>query len=506
MTTTPILSIPTAARGLVRAYIKAHPDFDAYAAKLGVHSRDVKNADLIAFAERWNLLEEVKAIIAKAEGRKATPFATERLNEAVADVYAFNVKEDAAIERKLTDVSTFALDAVLANVSDFLSPLVRKELEKALQPVLEAANKPAQTIDRIVEVEAQPKAPAGQVPYAFKTGKSVEFAKLFGVRTTLAWGKRPIALWEAHGAAPAIDPFYVVDGQTMAVLATAAEHGTNVWMVGPSGSGKSTMPEQFAAYTGRPFAKIGFTRQTEVADLTGATGIKAGDTQWDDGALIQAMKRPGTVILFDEPTFAPAGVQAIIQATTDDHRSYTIHATGEVVRCAPGVTFVIADNTNGAGDETGQYAGTNQANAALVNRFKRMVRVDYMTKAQETEALMNRCPGLPQAAAEHVAEFVAHARKLPEVEGVALSLRQMCGFVGMVKDGFGSKFSFECAILNRLPNTERAAIETLATLQWNQTFETLFTGSPSTPEASNTPGDSKAAHAFDDEVSASLNR
>jgi cobaltochelatase CobS len=302
--------------------------------------------------------------------------------------------------------------------------------------------------------------------------------------------------------APPVDQYFIIDAEPMAALATAAEHETNVWLVGPAGSGKTSMPEQFAAYTGRPFTKIQFTKHTVVQELVGGKGAKGGSTHWEDGSLIAAMRRPGMVIFIDEPCQAPAGVQMIVQNVTDDHRTYTIHETGEVVRAAPGVMFIIADNSNGTGDESGQYAGTNQANTALVNRFKRMIKVDYLTKAQETTALMNRCPGVPQAAAEHLTDFVARARKLPEMEGVALSLRQMVGFVGMVKDGFSAKYAMECAILVKLPMTERAALETMATLQWSDTFEKLVAG----VSLSNMPSNSAGAAAFDDEISAELNR
>jgi cobaltochelatase CobS len=490
------LSIPTAARGKVRAYIKGQPGFDAWIAKMAIDSRDVRNVHLVEYAEAHGLLPNVKAIIAKATGQKASPFATESLNEAVAEAYAANSKKVATMS-----TSAFTFDAVVADIDAFLSPVVRKSLENALLPVLDAANKPAVVTEKIVTVPAPLSAPAGSVPYAVKTGATLPFAKLFGVRTSLAFGQKPISLWEAHGLAPQVDPYFVVDAQVMAVLATAAEHETPVWMVGPSGSGKTSTPEQFAAYTGRPYVKVAFTKQTEVAELVGTTSAKDGTTFWEDGALIAAIRRPGTVILIDEPTVASAGVQMIIQNMTDDHRTYTIHATGEVVKVAPGVMFVIGDNTNGAGDETGQYAGTNQSNTSLVNRFKRMVRVDYLTKAQETSALVNHTR-IPQAAAEHVVEFMQRARKLPEMEGVALSLRQMVGFVDMVKDGFGARYAFECAVLTRLPGTERAAIETMATLQWSEQFEQLLAGAPVT----NAPSDTAAASAFDDEVSASLGR
>jgi cobaltochelatase CobS len=263
------------------------------------------------------------------------------------------------------------------------------------------------------------------------------------------------------------------------------------------------MAYQFAAFTGRPFTKIGFTKQTDVAEMVGGMAAKDGTTFWQDGALLAAIRRPGNVIAIEEPTTAPAGVQMIIQNITDDHRSYTIHATGEVVKVAPGVMFVITDNTNGSGDETGQYAGTNQSNTSLVNRFKRMIHVDYLSKAQEASALVNHT-NIPLPAAEHVAEFMQRARKLPEMEGVALSIRLMVGFIGMVKDGFSAKYGFEVAILNRLPGTERAAIETMATLQWSQEFEALIAGAPA--PVTNAPSNTAAAHAFDDEESASFSR
>jgi len=84
----------------------------------------------------------------------------------------------------------------------------------------------------------------------------------------------------------------------------------------------------------------------------------------------------------------------------------------------------------------------------------------------------------------------------------------MVGFVNTVKDGFAAKAAFDVAVLSRLPNAERAALETLATLQWSEQFENLLHGV--TPANENlgpvAPADSAASRAFDDDVTASLNR
>jgi MoxR-like ATPase len=511
-----VTSIPTAARGSVRAYIKQHPAWDNWIAKKGVASRDAKNTDLLDFAGELGLLGEVAKIIASSStvsnaisSYVARTGMCDSIDEAEA-MKAMKAKEDHKLweDRAAAEIAAigepagFAAGDILRSVEQFLSPLVRRELEKALAPVVDAANKPAVEVERIVtQVVTQQVGASGVVvattsPLPVKTGKSVPFSKLFGVGTSHAFGKREISLWNSYGHAPDVDPFYVVDAVTMGMIATAAESGDYVWQVGPSGSGKTTNPRQFAAYTGRRFFTITCTKHTEVADLIGGDGARGGETYWQDGALIEAVKIPGAVILIDEPTLASPGVQAIFQAITDDSRTYTVHATGEVVKVALGVMFVVADNTNGAGDETGQYAGTHQANAALVNRFRRMVRVDYMSKAQEAKALVN-WTGIPLPAAEHVVDFFARARRLPEMEGIVMSLRQMTGFVRTVKDGFGSKSAFEVSVLNKLPATERAAVDALATLDWHQDFEAALVGQAKAP-LTNQPSDSHAAHAFDD--------
>jgi MoxR-like ATPase len=221
-------------------------------------------------------------------------------------------------------------------------------------------------------------------------------------------------------------------------------------------------------------------------------GLRNGNTVWEDGILTKAMRAPGTVILIDELTIAPAGVQAIIQHAASERRSIDL-PTGEVVRAADGVVFCVADNTAGSGDEGGLYAGTNTSNAALVTRFGRMLHIDYLTVQQETEALANhtRCP-VP--AAQHLVEFVHRCRKLATLQGVVLSLRQMVGFIQCVQDGFTAKDAFEMAISSRMPATERATIEASADLAWSTTFDALMHNKP-TPA---TPSTSAASSAFAD--------
>lgn len=506
--------IPTQARGALRAFIRGHAGFDAWARRMGMASRDVRNQHLIDYALENGLEAQVMQIInaPMAPAPKGMGVA-DSMDEADAMRALAQAERQAEAEGALpvqpepqkSDAADMA--SILAPVDAFLSPLVRAELEKALKPVVAAANKPPVEIERVVYQAALAPIAEGALPYA-TTGNKVAVGSLFGFKGG-NHAKAQITTWESHGAAPAIDPFYVVDGFNMAMLATGIERGVNVWLAGPSGSGKTSMPIQFCAYTGRPCVKFSFTRQTEVADLLGGIAVKTdGSTTWEDGALIQAVKRPGTVIVLDELTIAPAGVQAIFHALADDSRSLTL-PTGEKVICAPGVVFIVADNTKGFGDETGQYHGTNAANAALVNRFKRLIEVTYMSEADEATAIVNHT-GCPLSAAQSLAQFIARARKLPEMENVVLSLRQMTGFIQTVQDGFTVKQAAVTSFLNRLPSTERAALETLFTLVWASDFEAAMQNkpkaAPAAPAVGTQASNSAAARAFDDETSASLNR
>jgi len=429
---------------------------------------------------------------------------------------AFNMQEDARIEALINDdpfvpvtpaVEPLTNDDILAGVDQFLSPFVRAEIEKAIAPLVAAANKAPETVfvevekvvEKIVEVPAAPQAPEGQLPFATRAGTAA-LGSLFGFEGE--GEDTQVTMVESFGAAPAMDPYYVADPVNIRVMATAFERGANVWAFGPGGSGKTSMPKEIAARTGRPYVKISFSRNSHADDMIGGKGMENGSTQWEDGVLIAAMKRPYTVIAFDEVSLATAGVQGILQGVTDSHRTYFL-PNGEKVIAAPGVCFVVCDNTAGRGDDTGLYAGTNPSNAALVDRFDRMIRVDYIAVELEARALANHT-GAPLEAATHVAEFAARARRMPEMQAMVLSLRGLTAFVNMVSDGFNVDQAAEATILNKLADTERAAMETFFTLAWKQDFVNLLRGQMPQPPVQ--PSNSYAARAFDDETSALLAR
>lgn len=209
--------------------------------------------------------------------------------------------------------------------------------------------------------------------------------------------------------APQIDANYVWPDDTALAMSALAQ-GQHVFLTGPAGTGKTTWAQQLAARYGRPFDRISCDDQTEAATLVGMTVPDGnGGVKWQDGQLSRAIRRPGTVILLDEPSVARPGALMVMQALLDGARALRAQETGELIPVAPGVLFIAADNTNGTGDETGQYEGTRRLNRAFLDRFAYTVAVDYLPVDREAQVLA-KVTGMRPAHALQLAKFAAATR------------------------------------------------------------------------------------------------
>jgi cobaltochelatase CobS len=355
---------------------------------------------------------------------------------------------------------------VLSPVRPFLADKLVEQIESVLRPIVAQAHKPAivqvQTVEKVVEriVETPALSPMreGEARRATRIGQTT-MAKAFSVGG--ASGKMSVQLWD-DPLAPKPDQGYVLDGVRMFLAASSFEAGETVWLAGAAGTGKTTLAREYAARTGRGFTRIGFSRTTELVDLLGQKeptpdGVSgAVKMVWTDGVFTQAIRRPGTVILLDELTAAPPGT-AIAFQTILDERKVTL-PTGEVVSFADGVVVSIADNTAGYGDESGVYAGTHSANAALVDRAARVVVVDYLPTMLEAEALQKRTSA-SQGACVRVAEFAAKVRNEAARNGGdsrPFSIRRLIAFMNAThRDGLKPADSWDITVLSRLPEADR---------------------------------------------------
>ena len=170
-----------------------------------------------------------------------------------------------------------------------------------------------------------------------------------------------------------------------------------IWCWGPSGCGKTELFVQIAARLQRSCVTISFGEEMSLRELMGtidlvSDGNGSSITRYRHGQLTQAMQVPMTIIILDEFNMAPPGVAAQFNRLLETGE-LTIPETGETVKSAEGVVFVVTANTAGSMDETGTYAGSQIQNGATRTRFTAL-RVNYMPADREAALLRKAYPNL----------------------------------------------------------------------------------------------------------------
>ena len=135
---------------------------------------------------------------------------------------------------------------------------------------------------------------------------------VFGVEVTDIKGNPLMVDIYNHPAAPDVDPLFIWTRPILEDLLGVQETGENLWFGGDRGTGKSETARQFAARTGRNFARVNYHKHSSADEFIGAVGLENGQTTFKCGSFLQAFLTPSTVILNDEISNAPEGELATL--------------------------------------------------------------------------------------------------------------------------------------------------------------------------------------------------
>lgn len=294
--------------------------------------------------------------------------------------------------------------------------------------------------------------------------RSADFMKLAeNVRGIASGVTVPVSVFERHDQqdmVPATDDEYIWTPETLRDAIAALDYNIPSYFWGHAGTGKSTAWEQFCAFTNRPFMRVQHTANTEEAHIVGQMLANENGTYFEPGPLTLAMKY-GWVYLADEYDFAFPQVLGIYQPILEGKALIIKEAPAEWRRVEPHpqFRFVATGNTNGSGDETGLYQGTNLQNAANYSRFGIVSKLGYMNPADEAQ-ILERKAKISNKHASQLVDFANRIRGSYERGEITNTIgpRELL-FAGKLGALFGGDFKagLERAFINKLPSTSAVA-------------------------------------------------
>ena len=300
-----------------------------------------------------------------------------------------------------------------------------------------------------------------------------------------SWNKGEFDLWvtvhdikqysdEQRAQIPKVDPMYLPNCKSAALLAYAIEYDdAPVFLHGAPSVGKTSLVNYICALLNRPFYKLNFFAHITPEHLVGCDKLRhesgATVSQWQDGVVPVAMRTPNAVMLLDEPTAGSAECQMVLQAALErGGRLFLADADGSIadrtVYAAPGMRWVMCDNTLGQGDPTGKFVGTSPQNSAWLDRVGTFVHVDWIDRTLEAQMLKKYAPDCTIdlcASIVSVASLLRDAYRKDELSTVC-SMRVTQAWARHAARLRDPRFAFELAFVNRLddPNEQSAVLET----------------------------------------------
>lgn len=236
-----------------------------------------------------------------------------------------------------------------------------------------------------------------------------------------------------------------IRGQESAIemINIAAQADIPVLLIGETGTGKTTIVKHVAEENGKKWSRFNLTGETTVDDFVGKFVLRDGNTEWQDGILLQAMKR-GDWLIVDEINVALPEILFVLHSLLDDDKYVVVASNdGKVVRPHEDFRFFATMNP------VDEYAGTKDLNKAFKSRFGVILNVSYPDPIVEVQIVAGKT-GIDPAVAASMVDVATKIRELKAKEEVFYT----CSTRDLIQWGKLSKVTdmvraFDSAVLNK---------------------------------------------------------
>lgn len=223
-------------------------------------------------------------------------------------------------------------------------------------------------------------------------------------------------------------------------------------LIGDTGIGKTTIIKNAAESQKREWIRFNLTGDTTVDEFVGKYVLHEGETQWQDGVLLRAMKE-GKWLICDEINAALPEILFVLHSLLDDDRHVmVVNHDGEVVRPHADFRFFATMNP------VDEYAGTKELNKAFKSRFSFVIVIKTPDGDTEANIIEDRTKvGIGEARKMVMAAKVIRTLKAKKEIFLTVSTRDLLQW-GNVSKHCTSAEAFEVTILNKCDDEEEKAL------------------------------------------------
>lgn len=215
---------------------------------------------------------------------------------------------------------------------------------------------------------------------------------------------------KASSYTPNIDHDYIFHESSRDLIVWFLNPTDPLYVFGPTGCGKTSCIKQLAARLNYPVFEVTGHGRLEFADLAGHHTIHNGNMTFDYGPLSLAMKYGG-LFLLNEIDLTSPDVAAGLNGILDGSPLCIAENGGEIIMPHANFKFAATANTNGGGDDTGLYQGTQRQNLAFSDRFM-LCEIGYPDAEVEENLLERKFPNLPAELCGKMVSFANEVRRM----------------------------------------------------------------------------------------------
>jgi len=253
-------------------------------------------------------------------------------------------------------------------------------------------------------------------------------------------------------ACPGIDSGFYVQERTWNYLVRNILKKKNTLLLGPTGTGKTDIIIRIAKALNIELNIYDMGAMIDpLTDLLGTHRIKDGNSVFDYAKFVSDVQKPG-IILLDELSRAPLMTNNILFPCLDHRRTLNIEIAGSTdvraVKVHPDCVFIATANI---GQE---YSGTNDIDAALMNRFNAL-QVEYLPQDIE-ERILNVRTGIEIDKANKILNVANAIRDSYLKQNISkpISTRETLECAELVVDGFTIKDSINLVFCQKFSKTD----------------------------------------------------